>query len=51
MLYKQIFVPVTDCAGPICVFVTRTHVAKTQAVEEIDLAFGKFTSYAVNREI
>lgn len=38
--YKQLFGPVTDCACPICVCATQTHVGKTQVAEERDLAFG-----------
>jgi hypothetical protein len=38
--YKQIFGSVTDCACPICVCATRTHVGKIQVREERDLAFG-----------
>jgi hypothetical protein len=41
MLYKQRFVPVIDCACPICVYATRTHVGKTQVGEEMDLAIGR----------
>jgi hypothetical protein len=38
-LYKQLFVSVTDSACPVCICATRTHVGKTQVVEERDLEF------------
>ena len=41
LLYKQVFVRVIECAGPICVCATGTHVGKTQVVEEMDLVFGR----------
>jgi hypothetical protein len=41
MLYKQLFVSVVECAGPICVFATRPYVDKRQVVEEMDLAIGR----------
>jgi len=41
LLYKQVFVRVIVCAGPICVCATGTHVVKTQVVGEMDLEFGR----------
>jgi hypothetical protein len=38
-LYNQLFVSVTDCACPVCICATLTHVGKRQVVEERDLAF------------
>jgi hypothetical protein len=40
MPYKQMFVPVIDCACPVCICATRTHVGKTQVGGEMDLAIG-----------
>jgi hypothetical protein len=51
MLYKQLFVPMIDCASPICVCATRTHVGKTQVVEEMDLAIGRNQFLCFNKEI
>jgi hypothetical protein len=47
MLYKQLFVPVIDCACPICVYATRTHVGKRQVVEEMDLPIGRCRYFAL----
>jgi hypothetical protein len=50
-VYKQLLVPVTDCACPICVCSTRTHVVQTRLWRKCVRHFEVVTSYAVNKGI